>query len=63
MFFFLVHKAELNDTGKYTCSDRQSGLTTDCDVSVTKAPIRIIKGLPETVIVPQGKKKKEKGRT
>ena len=63
LFFFLVHKAELNDTGKYTCSDRQSGLTTDCDVSVTKAPIRIIKGLPETVIVPQGKKKKEKGRT
>ncbi|CAF1170329.1 unnamed protein product [Rotaria sordida] len=50
-----VHKAELNDTGKYTCKDRQSGETTNSDVDVAKAPIRIIKGLPETLIVPQGK--------
>lgn len=52
---FLVNKAELNDTGKYTCKDRQSGQTTNCDVTVDKAPIRIIKGLPETLIIPQGK--------
>ena len=55
-FIFIVLKAELNDTGKYTCKDRQTGETTDCDVNVTKAPIKIIKGLPETLIVPQGKK-------
>ena len=55
IFSILVNKANLNDTGKYTCKDRQSGQTTDCDVNVTKAPIRIIKGLPETLNVPQGK--------
>ncbi|CAF4859421.1 unnamed protein product, partial [Rotaria sp. Silwood1] len=53
-----VHKAELNDTGKYTCKDRQSGETTNSDVDVAKAPIRIIKGLPETLIVPQGEQLK-----
>lgn len=52
---FLVNKVNLNDTGKYTCKDRQTGQTTDCEVTVSKAPIRIIKGLPETLIVPQGK--------
>jgi hypothetical protein len=52
--FFLVHKAELNDTGKYTCKHRQNGETTNCDVIVAKAPFRIIKGLPETLNIPQG---------
>ncbi len=54
-FFNIVHQAELNDAGKYTCKDRQTGDTTNCDVNVSKASIRIIKGLPETLIVPQGK--------
>lgn len=55
--FVLVAKAELNDTGKYTCRDRQSGETTECDVEVEKATIRLIKGFPETLTIPQGKRK------
>ena len=54
-FASLVLKAELDDTGKYTCQDRETGESTNCDVTVNKAPVRIIKGLPETLIVPQGK--------
>ena len=53
-FSFSVLKAELNDTGKYSCVDQQTGDTTTCDVDVQKAAIRLVKGLPETLIVPQG---------
>ena len=53
--YSLVSHAELKDTGKYTCKHRQTGEATDCNVTVAKAPVRLIKGLPETLIVPQGK--------
>lgn len=53
--FSLVLKSELKDAGNYTCQDLESGETTNCQVTVKKAPIRLIKGLPETLVVPQGK--------
>ncbi|CAF3800634.1 unnamed protein product, partial [Rotaria magnacalcarata] len=53
-----VLKAELDDTGNYTCKDRQNNETTNCDINVVKASIRIIKGLPETLIVSQGEQLK-----
>jgi hypothetical protein len=51
----LVSNAQLSDTGKITCKDRLSGETTQCNVTVNKAPIRLVKGFPETLLVPQGK--------
>ena len=53
--YCLVPHAELKDTGKYTCKHRQTGEATDCNVTIAKAPVRLIKGLPETLTVPQGK--------
>jgi thiamine phosphate synthase YjbQ (UPF0047 family) len=53
--FILVCKAQLTDEGKYTCQDRQTNETTDCRVNVTKGLVRLVKGFPETLIVPQGK--------
>ncbi|CAF1220457.1 unnamed protein product, partial [Didymodactylos carnosus] len=48
-----VHQAELNDSGRYTCVDRQTEEKTSTDVDVIEAPIKIIKPLPETLTITQ----------
>ncbi|CAF1379032.1 unnamed protein product, partial [Didymodactylos carnosus] len=49
-----VHKAEPNDSGRYTCADRKTGEKTNTDVDVIEVPIKIVKPLPEKITVNQG---------